>query len=197
MIIFEQALTNHSKKQAYLDQIPTHESVEALVYDPQWEQRIEYEEKLIKEGIVPPEIRETRQFISKAYFIVLFSPKILGAGGSHPIFVSNYGFEKMQTEPNFLSAVLDHEAYHTDELMNGMQIPNGVIDYQNIDQVNPQIVMNLREFNAGQNQLEHLAERGCGRRFREWIEMGTQAHERNLRQIIPTNDLERQALGYK
>lgn len=149
-ITFSEAKSNSELKQAYLDIVleSCSESVQGVVYDPEWLNRNAYMDRLVDENHLDgTEVEKIKPYMKDSYFLVIFSPSLLGTGRKHPIFVSDNGFGKMKSKPHFLSSILDHEELHTDNLRNGMRLSNDVlIDHTNIDELNPKIVINLRGY---------------------------------------------------
>lgn len=199
MLTYPEAQANNEFKQIYLDKImhSCPESVQELVYDPDWKLREAHEDKLIAEGHLEKSELENARLCSKgAYFLVVFSPSLLGLGRKHPIFVSDNGFNKMKSESHFLSSVLDHEALHTNDLMHGMKLPNNIlIDHSNIGELSPQTVINAREAIAYRNQLRNLKNRGVDDEyFKEWLEWQLDCCRQSLYSINPKSDLEKRVL---
>ena len=203
---FSEAKSYSGLKQIYLDCVMQScpESVQGLIYDPGWSNRIAYEDRLIAEGHIDKsefekEREKDRPEVKNAYFLVIFSPSLLGLGRRHPIFVSDKGFDKMKSEAHFLSCVLDHESFHTDSLTYGMRLPNGIlIDHCNIDQLSQETVRNFREVIAYRNQLHKLTERGIDDSvFEGWLQRQTVAYRYALYSINPKSDLEKQVLRCK
>lgn len=183
-------------KQGYLDGLLRlcPESVQALVYDPDWAHRNAHMESLAAENYLDKdEVEKVKPMMEDAYFIVTFPPSLVGVKRKHPIFVSDGGFNKMKTEQHFLSSLLDHEAYHTDDLMYGIRLRNGVIiDYTNIDELTPKTVINIREVTAYRNQLQQIRNRELNDPyFIEWLKWQLRLHMDALSAINPNTELER------
>lgn len=199
-ITYLEAKENDKLKQAYLDSIMQHcpESVQALVYDPDWSNRNSYLDLLIAEGYVFINKTETlKGHLNEAYFIVLFPHLLIGKGRKSPIFVSNKGFEKTKTEAHFLNSLLDHETVHTDDLMYGIRPKKGIcINHYNINQVSPTIITNLEEVLAYRNQFKKFKEKGINDpSFECWLKWQISTYEYDLYSIKPQTELERIVIG--
>ncbi|MDP3027412.1 MAG: hypothetical protein Q8N63_06900 [Nanoarchaeota archaeon] len=198
-ITYNLARENKELRQIYLDKIMQDcpNSVESLVYDSSWHNRDLYADKLVYEGFLnADEEKNGRYILKKAYFIVMFSPKLVGVYRKHPIFISDKGFE-INSEANFLSSVLDHESRHTNDLMHGMKLLDGfVINNENIGHLNPETIINLREARAYLNQLRNFKKRGVNDSyFKEWVRWRLAECEKALYSITPKTEAERHALN--
>lgn len=196
---FLEAKSNPELRQPYLDSIMSQcpESVEALVYDPEFTHRFSYADSLVVEGHLDgAELEREKPLMQITYFMVVYSPSRLGLGGKIPIFISNSGFDKMKDEPYFLNCVLDHEAVHTDDVMYGLRLHDGIlIDHTNVDQLSPNTIIGLREIRAYRNQLNMLGKRGIKNSiFRDWITCNIDTYGKSLNSVVPKSELEKRVL---
>ncbi len=197
-ITFKEARDSTQLRQSYLDQVMKlcPESVQALIYDPKGSQRIEYEDRLVAEGHLDKyKIEESRANIEGAMFVVIYSQSLVGSGRSHPIFVRESGFKKIDHKSPFLSSILDHEASHTDDLMYGIRLPGLLINQENTSQISETMLMFLREVIAYRKQFYNLHKRGIGESgFKHFLYWQLGAYEKELWSMTLKTDLERRVL---
>jgi hypothetical protein len=162
--MYEYAQINEYSKfrQAYLNSIkpmmPT--SVSELIYD---DSGIEVVKHVCK-------MNERRDFdqqrlidltsdvyghFDKTSFMVLSYYKWMGSGEKHPIFVLPRAFASKHNEEIFLNTLVDHEAFHTDSLTNGLVLPNGkIVTGDNAEEYGGEKFLHyVEEFLACDNQL--------------------------------------------
>jgi len=197
-ITFSEAKSNPELRQAYFNSLMPQcpESVQAIIYDPIWTNYHSYAKTLIKEGHIDRSLFNLEKPQStRIYFKVLYSYSLLGLGRTHPIFVFDYAFDKGWDEPKFLNSLLDHEAYHTDDLMYGVRIQNILINNANVNGLNNITFKFLLEFRAYKNQLRMLEERGIqDKDFENLISLNIDICERELSSVNPISELERKVL---
>jgi hypothetical protein len=160
IVTYEQARAHPELRQAYLDTLMPQcpESVETVIYDPKKGHINVYILRLLKEGQITKEEAEDAQkrislYGNRGSFAVFAPPIFYARKQKHPIFVLN-GFETFSLEANFLSCVKYHEGQHTDDLMNGIRLSNGIlIDGKIAGTLDKLIRDNLIEFRAYSNQI--------------------------------------------
>jgi len=197
-ISYLEAETNPKLRQPYLDGIMPQcpESVEALVYDPNGKELDKYTELLTEEEhFKPNQIGREKPSKNPTYFDVVYSTSILGNGKKHPIFISDAGFDSTQYEPVILNLILDHEAFHTSDLMYGIRMQDCLINYDNVGELRGEVLMNLLEIRAYKNQLGMIEVRGIkDKSFGSWILFEIDSCQRELRSVNPKSELERKVL---
>ena len=197
LITYEAARSEKELRAPYLDQLKAMcgPSVSDLFYDPDAERLFAYTDELAEKGYLEKEkLEASRKKFKSPYFLVLFSPSLLGTKIAHPIFTFDSAFEKLIEEKYFLNSLLDHEGEHTDQLMHGFRLPNGlVLDYSNVAQVSDPLVIGLREILANKKQIANLEQRGItDTYFRAWIEWNLDSAKHLFFSKPATSDLEKQ-----
>lgn len=161
---FEAAKENPKLRQAYLDSLLSQcpESVKKAVYDPEYKQGEQHLEKLRKEGHINKRIaKECKQAMVFCDLYVVMPHVLMGVKRKHPIFVTIEGIEKPKNQKQFLNQLIDHEAYHTQDLYKGICLNNELkIDYTNIRSIHPATMNAVWELRAHDNQFKQAIKKG-------------------------------------
>ncbi len=197
-VLFNEAKEHDELKQPYLETLMQYapESVAGLVYDPGWTQSSAYIDHLVKEGLFDPqEALRAKAFQFNGYYCVLALPSLVATKRKHPIFISQKGFDVMKDESYFLSSLLDHEAFHTDDLANGIHTGSVIIDSSNVHALRLKALICIMERRAYKNQIAHLADRGISdKSFMKWLSWHLEDYA-SLSLPDPKTELEQQ-LGF-
>jgi hypothetical protein len=155
-VTFEQARTNPELRQNYLDQIfpLCPESVESLVYDPEWKHINECINKLP----FPYNLGSSPRWDSELFTVG--PPVTYGLETKHPIFVGREVLDLVISEPHFMSFLYDHEVFHAEDMAHGIKLDSGfVINYRNVHLFRDITLLCVIEIRAIKNQLRKVSER--------------------------------------
>ena len=199
-LFFEKARKNPELRQAYLNTVLKQcpESVSQIIYDPQpMKKAKKYLKQIVKQGYLSPkDARRGKVQLSIALMAVVGSESMRGIKKTHPIFVTGEAFYKARDEKQFLNALIDHEAYHTQDMANGMQLTDDlIINHRNYKLLQPGICNHLRELRALRNEYDQAIKKGI-REFRHLgrLEEKIFKHRRFLKEINPQNEFEKKVL---
>jgi len=198
-IPYLEAKVNPELRQPYLDQIMPQcpESVEVLTYDSLCLSIHAHSGELLSRGvrynlaqdIVNEQIRST-------LFLVECNYNQIGLGKKQTIFSYEKGFNKLGSEAQFLNSLLDHEVYHANDFMDGINLQSGIrVNSTNVDEFNQKTIIHLLEFRGYDNQLKNLEKRGIHDDvYRGWLSFERGFHKYMLSWRIPKSELERKVL---
>jgi len=206
--MFRKAEEDESLRQMYLDEIcklcPPH--VKKIVYDPSSIIMFADAEELYTDGIITD---EKLQGIKSSHdedlgmfgyqFGVLMPHPLIGRGGKQKIYTMEQVFEGVfeggvEKHDEVLSAVLDHELIHINQIRKGIKLPNcPVINYTNIGHLSDELINFAAEVPAYINQLTNIKNRNLRETF---VKANCIAALENfhtwLEEITPENSLEEQ-----
>ncbi|MBR9700994.1 hypothetical protein GOV11_03970 [Candidatus Woesearchaeota archaeon] len=135
-----------------------------------------------KNGGVEAEFSKPRGF-------VLYIPEIYGKMFPHPVFATQFLFDRPNGYPdmttrNYSESLLHHETIHSKDAMYGMKVGRSVvIDYSNIDDLTPDVFHNAGEVRA--NLAEFVRHMGMGNSLEgTWSKIEAQNYAYDMRDSV-------------